>query len=248
MKKIPAFALGLVAGITLTAGTTIGAANYLKATPKTVKVVVGNTQKSVEAMNVQNKLYVPVREAGVSFGYSVSGVTSSTVTFAENKAIGTKEGTGTSKGSTDTTKGSTTSNNAAPAKNTGGEYVQGLHDKYSTDGKLDANKVKAGIAAGEITVNAQDKETGNSLLNYVILEDNFAVYSVIKVNALNVNLQNKEGQTALMLAVINENRFYLGELTNTYKSDASIVDSFGKKAIDYAENSTIKANLMLYML
>ena len=235
MKKISTFTIGLLTGVAVTVSGVAGAATYLKATPKTVKIVVGSNQKSVEAMNVNDKLYVPVRDAGSSFGYSVSGVTSSTVTFAEGVAINTM-GTGTSTGSTATT-------------NAGGEYVQGLHDKYSTDGKLDAKKVKAGIAAGEISVNSIDKETGNSILHFVILENNFAVYSAIKVNALNPNLVNSEGQTPLILSVINKNAFYLGELTNAYKSDASIVDSHGKRAIDYTEpNSSENSRLIFYTM
>ncbi|ASA22768.1 ankyrin repeat domain-containing protein [Paenibacillus donghaensis] len=236
MKKVSTFALGLIVGVTLTAGTAVGAATYLKAIPKTVKIVVGNNQSSVEAMNVNNKLYVPVRDAGNSFGYSVAGVTSSAVTFKEGATTTAKSGDATKNVSTATTK-------------TGGEYVQGLHDKYSTEGKLDANKIKVGIAAGEITANSIDKETGNSLLHFVVLEDNFAVYSIIKVNALNVNVQNSSGQTPLMLAVINESIFYQGELTNQYKSDATIKDNAGKQAIDYATKGTSTYNgLQGYMM
>ncbi|OMD10716.1 ankyrin repeat domain-containing protein [Paenibacillus odorifer] len=237
LKKIPTFTMGLVLGITLTAGTAVGAATYLKATPKTMKIVVGDSQKSVEAMNVNNKLYVPVRDAGNSFGYSVSGVTASTVTFAEGVTTNS-EGTGTNTGNS----------NTASTK-VGGEYVQGLHDKYSTDGKLDAKKVALAIAAKEITVNAQDKETGNSLMHYIIIEDNFALYSVIKVNSLNVNLMNYEGKTPLHLAVINENRFYLGELQNEYRADAKIKDISGKLPIDYATKGTSTYNgLQGYMM
>jgi hypothetical protein len=238
LKKISTFSLGLVVGITLTAGTTIGAANFLKATPKTVSIVVGSNKASVSAMNVNEKLYIPVRDAATSFGYSVSGVTSTTVTFAEGKTAVT-----TNSGIASTTTGNTVTTQAE------GQYVDKLHDKYSTDGKLDANKVKMGIAAGEITVNSQDAETGNSLMHFVVLESNFCVYSVIKVNNLNVNLVNNEGQTALMLAVINENDFYYGELTNHYKSKAAIKDNSGKIALDYAKkNSSFEIGLEAYML
>ncbi|MNC15585.1 hypothetical protein D3C75_634090 [compost metagenome] len=233
MKKVSTFALGLIVGAALTAGTVVGASNSLSAIQKSVKLVVDGKSTIVSAVNVNNKLYIPVRDAGNSFGYSVTGVTSSAVTFSEGTTTGSI-GTGTSTGSTATT---------------GGQYVEGLHDKYSTNGKLDANKVKVGIAAGEITVNSQDKETGNSLLCYAVLEDNFAVYSVIKVNALNVNLTNNEGQTALHLTVINERIFYLGEMINTYKADAKIKDNAGKRPIDYAvKNSSTYIDLEAYML
>ncbi|OME41410.1 ankyrin repeat domain-containing protein [Paenibacillus odorifer] len=240
-KKIPTFTMGLVLGIALTAGTAVGAATYLKATPKTMKIVVGSNQKSVEAMSVNDKLYVPVRDAGTSFGYQVSSVTSSIVTFKEGSTTATNKSVDV--GMTDKR------NNATTSSKTGGEFVQGLHDKYSADGKLDAKKVALAIAAKEITVNAQDEETGNSLMHYAILEDNFALYSVIKANLLNVNLINYEGKTTLHLAVINENRFYLGELQNEFRADAKIKDNSGKLPIDYATKGTSTYNgLQGYMM
>jgi hypothetical protein len=233
MRKISTFALGLVVGICVTAGGVAGAATYLKATPKTVKLVTGSNQTSIEAMTVNNKLYIPVRDAGNSFGYEVTGVTSSTVTFS----VGTK------------IPSSTPSSTKASVNSTGGEFVSDLHDKYSTNGKIDATKIALAIAAGEFSVNAQDSKSKQSLLHYVVLEDNFALYSVIKVNGLNPNLQDANGKTALMLSVINENIFYFGELTNTYKSDATLKDSSGKTALDYATKGTSTYNgLQAYMM
>ncbi|MNB98291.1 hypothetical protein D3C75_455390 [compost metagenome] len=223
MKKISTFSIGFLTGIAITVSGVAGAATYLKATPKTVKIVVGSNQKSVEAMNVNNKLYVPVRDAGESFGYSVSGVTSSVVTFSEG-AVDSSTTTGTSTGST--------------ANKTGGQYVEGLHDKYSTDGKLDANKIKVGLAAGEITVNAQEKESGNSLMHYVVIENNYYAYVAIKTSKLNVNLQNNEGQTPLHLAVINKNSFYFGELQDL-QANPNVKDKNGLLPIDYAGDSTV---------
>ncbi|OMD75293.1 ankyrin repeat domain-containing protein [Paenibacillus odorifer] len=250
MKKIPTFLLGTIVGVTLTAGTAVGAATFLKANPKTVKIVVGSNQKSVEAMNVQNKLYIPVRDAGDSFGYSVSGVTSSTVTFNQASSTG-NVGSNANKPNTSnnsTVTNNTSTNNIKPEK-AGAELVENLHDKYSTDGKLDAKKVALAIAAKEISINAQNKDDGNSLLHYVVLEDNFAVYSVIKLNDLNVNLQNSEGQTPLMLATLLENNFYFGELTTTYKADATIKNNEGKQAIDLAEKGkSYYIELRAYMM
>ncbi|QWU13408.1 hypothetical protein SAMN04487895_10374 [Paenibacillus sophorae] len=236
MKKISTFALGLIVGATLTAGSVVGASNSLSAIQKSVKLVVDGKSTTVSAMNVNNKLYVPVRDAGNSFGYSVTGVTSSTVTFKEGT-------TATSSVSNGTNIGSKT------ASSTGGRYVEGLHDKYSTNGKLDADKIKVGIEAGEITVNAQDKETGNSILHYVVLEDNFAVYQVIKVTGLNVNLQNKDGKTPLMLSVVYENDFYFGEILDELKADTTIKDKNSKTALDYAKkNSSYYNALFIYTI
>ncbi|MEK4006329.1 hypothetical protein [Paenibacillus sp. FSL H3-0333] len=234
MKKISTFALGLIIGICVTAGGTVGAATYLKATPKSVSLITDSKQTSVEAVTVNNKLYLPVRDAGNSFGYQVTDVTSSTVTFkAESSA----------------SNNSTTSTTKTGVNSNGGEYVKGLYKNFSTNGKLDANKIKLAIAAGEFSVNAQDSDSKNSLLHYAVLEDNFALYSAIKVNALNPNLQNAEGKTPLMLSVINESIFYFGELTNIYKSDATLKDNAGKTALDYATKGTSTYNgLQAYMM
>jgi hypothetical protein len=236
MKKISVFSIGLLTGIVVAASGVAGAATYLKATPKTVKIVVGSNHSSVEAMNVNDKLYVPVRDAGVSFGYNVSGVTSSTVTF--NKASTGSVGSTDNKPNTSNSNNNTTNNANNNNTKAGAELVEGLHDKYSTDGKLDANKVKAGIAAKEITVNAQDKETGNSLLHYVVLENNYAAYLAIKLNALNVNVVNNEKQTPLHFAVKEKNSFYFGELKEL-KANPNLKDNFGLLPIDYAGNNTV---------
>jgi len=237
-SKIPTLLLGVVIGATLTSATAVGAANYLKANIYNVKIVVDNKEAKLtdQPLNVNGRTYLPLRDTANALGYGVSSVTSSKI---ELKSDGSTPAT-SSTSTTDKTTTSTTNN----AK---GEYVKDLENKFSSDGKIDANKVKLAIAAGEISVNAQDEATGNSLLHYAVLQDNYSLYQVIHVNALNPNLKNKDGQTPLHLAVIEKNRFYLGELKDL-KVDANIVDNASKKAIDYATDSSIKAGLQAYML
>ncbi|MEK4451301.1 stalk domain-containing protein [Paenibacillus sp. FSL L8-0506] len=237
MKKIPTFMLGLVVGITLTAGSAVGAATYLKATQSNVSLVVNGQKTSLtdKPVNVNGKLYLPVRDTAKVLGYEVNSVTSSSVSLVESNAASNSN--------------TATSNSNSSTNNKTGDYVDNLHELYSTDGKLDAEKVKTGIASGKLTVNSQDKETKNSLLHYTVLEDNFAVYSVIKVNALNTNLQNSEGKTSLHLAVIIQNDFYFGELITAYRADAKIKDNSGKLPIDYATKGTSTYNgLQGYMM
>jgi hypothetical protein len=231
MKKIPTFLLGTLVGVALTCSTVVGAANYLKATAKDVKLTVGNKVTSVSAVNVNNKLYIPVRDSGEAFGFHVADVTSSAVTFKE-------------KNSSTTTSNSATSTSS---KNQGDNYVTGLEKNYSVDGKINAEKVALGIASGELTINSADADSGNSLIHYAVLQDNFALYQVIKKNDLNVDSINKQQQTPLHFAIINKRAFFLGEL-KTLKADPNIKDSNGKLPIDYAEpNSSDYNSLKVYM-
>lgn len=244
VSKIPTFMLGAIVGITLTAGTAVGAATYLKATQSNVKILVDGTQAKLSdsPLNVNGRLYLPVRDTANALGYSVESVTSSKVSLKE----GASSNTTTNGGSTGTSTNSNT-NSSSTSNNTGGQYVQGLYEKYSTNGKLDAAKIKEAIAAKEITVNTQDKETGNSLMHYVVLENNYSLFLTIKRNALDVNLQNNDKQTPLHLAVINKNSFYYGELEQL-KANPNIEDKNGLLAIDYAEkNSVFDIGLDAYM-
>ncbi|MGE7054951.1 stalk domain-containing protein, partial [Paenibacillus glucanolyticus] len=75
MKKrfssVPAFALGAIVGVTLTAGTAVGAAVYLKAVPSPAKIVVNSSEVKLSEppVVIQNKLYVPVRDFSEALGY-----------------------------------------------------------------------------------------------------------------------------------------------------------------------------------
>jgi hypothetical protein len=245
ISKLPTFLIGAIVGITLTGATAIGAATYLKATQSNVKIVVDGTQAKLSdtPLNVNGKLYLPVRDTANAMGYSVESVTSTQVSL--------KEGVSTSSANSGSTGTSinipSNSNNTTTTNNTGGQYVQGLHEKYSTDGKLDVAKIKEAIAAKEITVNTQDKDTGNSLMHYVVLENNYSLYLTIKRNALDFNLQNNEKQTPLHLAVVNKNSFYYGELRDL-KANPNFEDKNGLLPIDYAEkNSVFDIGLDAYM-
>ncbi|WP_260865860.1 stalk domain-containing protein [Paenibacillus xylanexedens] len=247
VSKIPTFMLGAIVGIALTAGTAVGAATYLKATQSNVKIIVDGTQAklSESPLNVNGKLYLPIRDTANAMGYSVESVTSSQVSLKEGIS---KSNATTNNGSTETSVNNpSNSNNTTTTNNTGGQYVQGLHEKYSTDGKLDAAKIKEAITTKKISVNAQDKETGNSLMHYVVLENNYSLFIAIKRNALDVNLQNNEKQTPLHLAVINKNSFYYGELRDL-KANPTIEDKNSLLPIDYAEkNSVFDIGLDAYM-
>ncbi|MGM1044892.1 MAG: stalk domain-containing protein [Bacillota bacterium] len=239
-SKLPTFLLGTIVGITLTAGSVVGAATYLKATQSNVKLVVDGTQAKLteSPLNVNGKLYLPVRDTADAFGYSVQSVTSSTATLKENTASNNTSGSTANKTTNVSNNGVTT---------TASKSVKNLKEAYSTDGKLDADKIRTALNNGSLDVNAVDSITGNSLLHLVILEDNFEAYKAIKRNALNVNIQNNEGVTALMVTVQNQNSFYFGEMKAS-KADPDIQDKSGKKAIDYADpKSTFYDSLRIYM-
>ncbi|PQP83134.1 hypothetical protein C0Q44_15565 [Paenibacillus sp. PCH8] len=249
LSKLPTFLLGTVVGITLTAGTAVGAATYLKAIHINTKIVVDGTQVKLSdsPLNVNGRLYLPVRDTANAMGYSVESVTSTQVSLKEGVTASSTTNSTTNSESTGTTVTNSNSNNSTTTNNTGGQYVQGLHEKYSTDGKLDAAKVKEAITTKKITVNTQDKDSGNSLMHYVVLENNYSLYLTIKRNALDVNLLNNQKQTPLHLAVINKNSFYYGELEQL-KANPNIEDKNGLLPIDYAEkNSVFDIGLDAYM-
>ncbi|MCM3134587.1 copper amine oxidase N-terminal domain-containing protein [Paenibacillus polysaccharolyticus] len=242
-KKLPTFLLGAVVGITFTGATAVGAATYLKATQSNVKVIVDGTQAKLSdsPLNVNGRLYLPVRDTANAMGYSVESVTSSQVSLKEGVATSNATNTG-STGTTVTTPSNNTNETAS-------KKVKNLRETYSTDGKLDPDKIRTALNNGTLDVNSQDSTNGNNtLLMYVIEENNYEAYKAIKRNALDVNVQRDDGKTALMLTVISKNDFYFGEMTNL-KADAKLKDNSGKQAIDYADdNSTEQRYLKIYMM
>lgn len=191
-------------------------------------------------MNVNGRTYLPVRDTANALGYVVASVSSSKI---ELKSGATK----TSSNNTSDKTGST-NNTSKPSDSKGEVYVKNLRETYSIDGKLDATRIREALNNGSLDVNAQDEGTGNTLLHYVILENNFNAYTAIKRNALNVNIQNKEGQTPLHISVTEKNIFFFSELKEL-KANANIKDNSGSLPIDYAQkNSVIELGLEAYMM
>ncbi|WP_431785776.1 ankyrin repeat domain-containing protein [Paenibacillus lactis] len=241
IKKLPTLLLGMIIGAALTAGSVVGASAYLKATKSNVKLVVDGTQAKLSdsPLNVNGKLYLPVRDTANVLGYSVQSVTSSTVTLKENTTSKTNN-TGTT--STDSTTNSN-ANNSTTSKT-----VKNLKETYSNDGKLDATKIRTALDNKSLDLNSKDSDTGNTLLHYAILENNFEAFRALKRNALDPNVQNSDGDTPLHIAVKENSSFYLGELKEL-KANAKIKNNEGKLPIDYAKkNSPNYISLEIYML
>ncbi|WP_336245691.1 stalk domain-containing protein [Paenibacillus apiarius] len=228
VTKTPAFLLGLLVGAILTAGTAVGAATFYKATPMNIKVVVGENQAKLSdsPLNVNGKTYLPLRDTASALGYSVQSVTSSEITLKEKTKVNTEKEQ-KNKAKNDKTK---TTIQTVKMKN--------LKETYSTDGKLDAAKLKEALNDGTLDVNAQDADTGITLMHYVVLEDNYEAYKAIRRNELNVNIPDNNGQTPIFLSVIHKNHFFFGELRDDLNADFMIKDSEGKQAIDYADKSS----------
>ncbi|MBN3522250.1 stalk domain-containing protein [Paenibacillus apiarius] len=238
MKKITILITGIFIGVALSAGTVVGATTYLKATQSNVKLVVNDTEAKLSnpPVHVNGKLYLPVRDTANALGYSVQSITRSTVTLKEGISQNTSAQTNDSKAK----------ENIHKKEN---QMVKNLKETYSTDGKLDAAKLKEALNNATLDVNAQDADTGMTLMHYVVLEDNYEVYKAIIRNDLNVNIPDNNGQTPLFLSVIHKNSFYFGELRDELNADVMIKDSEGKQAIDYADkNSTFYRSLRFRML
>ncbi|MFW5433180.1 stalk domain-containing protein [Paenibacillus apiarius] len=238
MKKITILITGIFIGVALSAGTVVGATTYLKATQSNVKLVVNDTEATLSnpPLHVNGKLYLPVRDTANALGYSVQSVTRSTVTLKEGISQDTSAQTNESKAKTNSDKKEN-------------QMVKNLKETYSADGKLDAAKLKEALNDGTLDVNAQDSDTGMTLLHYVVLEDNYEAYKAIRRNDLNVNIPDNNGQTPIFLSVIHKNHFYFGELRDDLNADFMIKDSEGKQAIDYADkNSTFYLSLRAEMM
>lgn len=243
LSKVPTFMLGAIVGVTVTAGSAVGAATYLKATQSNVKLVVDGSQAklSESPLNVNGKLYLPVRDTANAMGYSVESVTSTQVSLKESV-------TDSSSVTSPTNNTPTTPSNPTNTNTTASKKVKNLKETYSTDGKLDATKIRTALDNKSLDLNAVDQDTGNALIHYVIEENNFEAFKAIKRNALNVNVQNSLGQTPLHIAILNNSSFYLGELKDL-KANADLKDNNGSKPIDLAKkNSPNYISLEAYML
>ncbi|MCG7377390.1 copper amine oxidase N-terminal domain-containing protein [Paenibacillus sp. ACRSA] len=251
LSKIPTFTLGLIVGVAVTAGTAVGAATYLKATQSNVKIVVdGNQAKlSDSPMNIGGRLYLPVRDTANVMGYSVESVTSSQVSLKEGLTASNTANGGSTSGQSGTVVTTPSSSNSGSANTTASRKIANLRETYSTNGKLDAEKIRIALNNGALDVNSTDSTNGNNtLLMYVIEEDNFEAYKAINRNALDVNIQRDDGKTALMMTVIENSSFYFGEVINK-KPDTKLKDNSSKTALDYAENnSSLRVDLNAYML
>ncbi|MFW5433181.1 ankyrin repeat domain-containing protein [Paenibacillus apiarius] len=238
VTKTPAFLLGLLVGAILTAGTAVGAATFYKAMPMNITVVVGENQAKLSdsPLNVNGKTYLPLRDTASALGYSVQSVTSSEITLKE-KANVDKE-----KVQKNTAKNDKTKTTIKTVK------MKNLKETYSADGKLDAAKLKEALNDGTLDVNAQDADTGMTLMHYVVLEDNYEAYKAIRRNNLNVNIPDNNGQTPLFLAVINKNHFYFGEVLDELNADFMVKDSGGKQAIDYTDKGTTFYNALRFKM
>ena len=179
-------------------------------------MIVDGTQAKLSdsPLNVNGKLYLPVRDTANALGYNVQSVTSTTVTLKEGSAS-----TVSSNNNTD----SASSNSTKP---TNSKTVKNLKETYSTDDKLDASKIRVALDNKSLDLNSKDADTGNTLLHLAILENNFEAFKAIKRNALDPNIQNSQGDTPLHLAIKENSSFYLGELKDL-KADANIKNNEG---------------------
>lgn len=238
MKKrfasVPAFALGAIVGVALTAGTAVGAAVYLKAVPSPAKIVVNGSEikLSESPVVIQNKLYIPVREFSDALGYQVGSVGTDQIGIIPKS---------TSEAGSPSIPGAPSESEGAPAQER--HLVKNLGKLIEMNGELNMQKIYIVIAAGEARLYSQDEATGNGLLHYLILNGDSSLYDPFvqmdgKAGELDYNLQNFDGQTPLHLAVIHKNDFYIDKLLNQHKADASIQDVSGKTALDYAEKDS----------
>ncbi|WP_010498409.1 stalk domain-containing protein [Paenibacillus elgii] len=231
MKK---FVAGVLVGaVVATAGSALAAQNEtISATFAEFNILVNGEKASLsdKPVVIEGSSYLPVRAISNTLGYQVQyNGESRTISLANDgkKYLETDDSNAQPAGKVEDNK-----------VVVNGSAVKDLKGKYSKDGKLDAELIKKAIDSKELSVNAQDESSGDSLLILAIKENNFAAYQVLKDNKVDPELANKEGKRPIHIAAILKNRFYISELTSHYKVDAKATDSEGKKAIDYIEKNS----------
>ena len=133
--------------------STYAATSDLLAKRSTYKVTVNGVEQKLSnsPITIEGSAYLPVREMGGIAGYEVGfkgGVISLT------------------NGDNNVKSEEVTPNQPERVG------INELAAKYSIDGELDGELLKKAIESGDISVDAQDKVTGESLLHLVIKEDN----------------------------------------------------------------------------
>lgn len=203
----------------------------IKQAPYKIKVDGVELKLSDSPYSINDRAYLPIRAMGDATGHTVQfDSKTNTINLYSEDYIVPK------------------SDSAATVANKDGIYVKNLSTKYNNDkNQLDASLLKEAIKSGELNVNAQDEDTGESLLHLVIKQDNFPAYEVIKANKINPSLKDNKGLTPLHIAVINENRFYFGELDSEFKVK-QYKDSQGKYPIDYAKEKSSMYNTLSFFV
>ncbi|GAA4881739.1 hypothetical protein GCM10023310_72260 [Paenibacillus vulneris] len=234
MKKIGVFAVGAVFGIALSATTGVFAdsSNLVSGVFSDFKVKINGKDTTIESkiVNIDGSTFLPVREISNKLGYEVQ--------FQDETISLSNDGKKYLKGDT-IVQAQQPTKSEEPKQVSEGNYVKDLKLKYSKDGKLNVDLIKEAIEKKELSVNAQDESTGDSLLILAIKENNFSVYQVLKDNGVDPELTNNEGKTPLHIAVINKNSFFMSELISHFRVNAKTTDKDNKKAIDYTEKDSI---------
>jgi len=236
MKK---FITGVIVGAAVATTGSVFASDAVSGTFAEFKILVNGNQAKLadKPVVIDGSSYLPVRAISNSLGYEVQYEDSSkTISLSNDGKKYLKDEKQSPKPE-------------EKKQMSEGNYVKDLKSKYSKDDKLNADLIKAAIEKKEITVDAQDETTGDSLFILAIRENNFPAYQVLKDNGVNPELPNKEGKTPLHIATIVKNSFFMGELKTHFNVKAKIKDNDGKMPIDYTEkNSGEYQSLLPYSL
>ncbi|MCM3273891.1 stalk domain-containing protein [Paenibacillus elgii] len=232
MKKLFTFTTGIVVGAVIATAGSAFASNVLNGTVADFKILVNGNEKQLEnkPVVIDGSSYLPVRAISGALGYDVQYEDSTkTISLANDGKKYLKSDDSNAQPAGKTQENKQVSN---------GNFVKDLKGKYSKEGKLDAELIKKAIDSKELSVNAQDESSGDSLLILAIKENNFPVYQVLKDNKVDPELPNKEQQTPLHIATILKSSFYMSELTSILGVKTKVKDAFGKMPIDYVEKGT----------
>ena len=229
MKK---FVFGLIIGLGLSLASVSFAANkevVAHLTPFKIMINGKITELKNSIVVIDGTSYLPVREISNLLGYEVEW----------EEETGTIGLSNDGKKYLNKNKKGGNNSSVSQEQTQSAHFVKDLKNKYSKDGKLNIDLIKIAIENGELDVNSQDYDTGDSLLILCIKENNFPVYDYLKNSGkLNPELPNNEGRTPLHIAVIEKNIFFFGELLAKFNVKTKVKDNFDKYPIDYTEQGS----------
>ncbi|MEC0210247.1 hypothetical protein P4H70_15015 [Paenibacillus ehimensis] len=242
MKKIGIFAVGTFFGIALsiTTGVFADSTNLVTGVFSDFKIMINGKDASLEnrIVNVEGSTFLPVREISNKLGYEVQ--------FNEGVISLSNDGKKYLKADDSNVRPAPKTEENKQVSNS--NIVKDLKTKYSKEGKLDAELVKKAIDSQEISPNAIDEKSGDTLLITVIKENNFPVYQVLKDNKVDPEIPNYlDGKRPIHTAVILKNDFYLSELTTAFKVKTQVKDNDGHLPIDYAEKGSSEFSTLRFI-
>lgn len=236
MIQIKKLISGFIAGVLIMiGGSVIASSDAVGAVFAKFNVVINGNKVELqnEPLVLNGTTYVPLRELSNLLSKDVNyEVKSRTISISDQKQTVPK---------TDTNQ------TTEVVGKVEGVAAKGLAGKYVQDDLLDADSILSDLANGHLDINSEDSETGENLLILAVKYDKFHLAWDLLKKGISVNHQDGSGKTAMHYTAQLNRQTILSVLAGDFKADVSIVDSDGKRPIEYTdEGSRINRAIRTY--